>query len=109
MNKDNVVCPKCGKRNIEILDVNGEWECYDCGIEFIVKIKEKSPSTITPLTEGSTRSNVKDVRVATSRPKSPPPAPTKRVILPAPRKSKLSLEQIQAAVRKVSKNIKDKL
>ncbi len=64
---------------------------------------------IKPLTEGPTRSNVKDVRITTNRPKSPPPSPTKRIVLPAPGKPKLILEQIQAAVKKVSKKVKNKL
>ena len=48
-----------------------------------------------PLTEGPTRANRKDISQNTSvRPASPPPAG--RIVLPAPRKSKLTLEQIQA-------------
>jgi hypothetical protein len=83
--------------------------CPKCNIEFIVKVKKESPISIIPLTEGPTRSNVKDVRIVTSRPTSPPPVPTKRVVLPAPRKSNLTLEQIQTAVKKVSSKIKNKL
>lgn len=38
-----------------------------------------------------------------------PHTPTKRVVLPAPRKSKLTFDQIQNAVRKVSRKNKNKL
>lgn len=63
----------------------------------------------SPLTEGSTLSNRKDTSQNSSRrPASPPPSPV-RIVRPAPVRSSLTSEQIQAAVKKVSKNIKDKL
>ncbi len=62
-----------------------------------------------PLTEGSTKTNRKDISKNTSRrPASPPPSPV-RIVRPAAVKSSVTLEQIQAAVKKVSKKIKDKL
>ena len=99
---DHVVCPKCGKRNIELLYPSGEWECYDCGIEFIITIKESTKRSIR-----STKPSI----LSNHRPPTQgcPHTPTKRVVLPAPRKSKLTFDQIQDAVRKVSKKNRNKL
>ena len=40
--KDPAVCPSCGKRNTNQLDVCGvHHECYDCGIEYTSTVSQE--------------------------------------------------------------------